>query len=318
MHTRESLAFCAKMCIFGGMKRFALLLLPVLLCQVPAFAGDDFAVAVQSVVNMREHPDYDKEMGTQVLMGTVVKVLERDETKEWLRIESPDGYKAWCHKMAVKEFDESQIEEWNSSRKIIITVPYTFFLESPDRNAGHVCDGCIGCIAIYSGQKGRFYCVTLPSGVKAYVPKSDAMLLERWEASLPSKEALPESIIKTAKMFLGIPYLWGGTSIKGVDCSGFTQQVFSLSGIQLPRNSSAQAKVGEPVDVSTGLHNLKPGDLLFFGKTREDGSTRINHVAIYIGGGKIIQSSYCVRINSLIEGTPDYYPRKVYAARRVF
>lgn len=300
------------------MKRFALLMLPVLICPVLAFAGDDFAVAVQSVVNMREHPDYDKEMGTQILMGTLVKVLEHDDREGWYLVESPDGYKAWCHDHAVKKMDDSSLAEWNSSRKIIVTVPYTFFLESPDRNAGHVCDGCIGCVALYSGQRGRFYCVTLPSGAKAYVPKSDAMLLEKWEAALPSKEALPESIIKTAKMFLGVPYLWGGTSIKGVDCSGFSQQVFSLNGILLPRNASAQAKVGEPVDISAGLHNLKPGDLLFFGKTREDGSTRINHVAIYIGGGKIIQSSYCVRINSLIEGTPDYYPRKVYAARRVF
>ncbi len=300
------------------MKRLTLLLLPVLLCPVFAFADDNFAVAVQSVVNMREHPDYDKEMGTQVLMGTVVKILGRDEKQDWYRIESPDGYKAWCHAMSIKELDGTQLDEWNSERKIIVTAPYTFFLEKPKRGSKHVCDGCIGCKAIFRGYKGHYIAVTLPSGKEAFVPKSDVMLLDRWEKTLPSTEALPQSIIRTAEMFLGVPYLWGGTSIKGVDCSGFTQQVFALNGIALQRNASAQAREGEEVDISQGLQNLKVGDLLFFARTREDGSARINHVAIYIGGGKIIQSSYCVRINSLIEGTPDFYPRKVYAARRMF
>ena len=300
------------------MKRFVLLLLPVLLCPVLALAGDDFAVAVQSVVNMREKPDYDQEMGTQVLMGTVVKVLGRDSVQGWYRIESPDGYKAWCHEMAIRELDDSLLSEWNNSRKVIVTSPYTFFLEEPASDSRQICDGCLGCKALYRGRRGHFIAVLLPSGKEAFVPKTDVMLLDRWEKQLPDEENLPQSIIKTAERFLGVPYLWGGTSIKGVDCSGFTQQVFALNGILLPRNASAQAKVGEPVEISAGLHNLKPGDLLFFAKTKEDGSARINHVAIYIGGGKIIQSSYCVRINSLVEGTPDYYPRKVYAARRVF
>lgn len=300
------------------MKRFAIILVMLAAATVAATAETGYAVAVQSVINLRERPDYDQEMGTQVLMGTVVKVLGRDENQDWYRVESPDGYKAWCHAMAIKEIDDAQLEEWNSQRKVIVTAPYTFFLENPKRGARHVCDGCIGCKAIYRGQKGHFIAVTLPSGKDAFVPKSDVMLLDKWESCLPSTEKLPHSIIRTAEMFLGVPYLWGGTSIKGVDCSGFTQQVFALNGIALQRNASAQAREGQAVDISEGLDNLKPGDLLFFAKTKEDGSARINHVAIYIGGGKIIQSSYCVRINSLVEGTPDYYPRKVYAARRMF
>ena len=125
-------------------------------------------------------------------------------------------------------------------------------------------------------------------------------------------------IIETAKTFLGVPYLWAGTSIKGVDCSGFSKSVFFLNGYMLLRNASQQYKTGEPVDVSQGLDNLQPADLVFFGReATADKPERISHVAIYLGDGKIIHSSMLVRINSLVEGQPDYYSRKPIRACRI-
>ncbi|HEY0867942.1 MAG TPA: C40 family peptidase [Fimbriimonas sp.] len=118
-----------------------------------------------------------------------------------------------------------------------------------------------------------------------------------------------ENVIKTAKGFRGVRYRWGGTSRSGVDCSGFTTQVFRAHGLRLPRTSVEQARVGKPVK-----GGLQAGDLVFFRTTR---GSRISHVGIYIGNGKFIHASSGggkVQVNSLREG---YYRSRFVTARRV-
>ncbi len=90
-------------------------------------------------------------------------------------------------------------------------------------------------------------------------------------------------LVNYAKKFLGNPYVWGGTSLtKGADCSGYVMQIFKQFGISLPHSSKAQANCGTKISAS----QLKPGDLIFYGKR-----STINHVAIYIGGGQVINAS---------------------------
>ena len=113
-----------------------------------------------------------------------------------------------------------------------------------------------------------------------------------------------EAIIAQAEKLLGVPYLWGGMSAKGVDCSGLVRISHIMNGILLPRNASQQVKCGERVE----LDNLQRGDLVFFGTPATDEKPmRITHVGIYLGENKIIHSSHRVRINSLIPGDDDYY-----------
>ena len=125
---------------------------------------------------------------------------------------------------------------------------------------------------------------------------------------------------------MGIPYLWGGTSIKGMDCSGFTKTSYLLNGIVLPRDASQQALVGDKVDIlendtlsiSKALKNLKPGDHLFFAADKRN--RRVTHTAIYIGNGDFIQAAGLVRINSMISGSKnydDFQSRTLVGARRV-
>lgn len=118
-----------------------------------------------------------------------------------------------------------------------------------------------------------------------------------------------QQIIDNAKKLLGTPYVWGGTTPKGFDCSGFVQYVFKQSGITLPRTTTEQYKVGTYVSKS----NLQPGDLVFLQNTYREG---ISHVGIYIGDGKIIHasSSKGVVISSL---STSYYIQHYYGARRV-
>lgn len=117
-----------------------------------------------------------------------------------------------------------------------------------------------------------------------------------------------DNLIKRAMSLQGVPYLWGGTTRKGFDCSGFVQYVFKASGVTLPRTSFEQFKVGTPVS----RDQLKPGDLVFFSTYKQGASD----VRIYIGGGRTIGSaSEGVGIHSLSE---SYWAKRYIGARRVF
>lgn len=299
--------------------------------QEPSPLGQEdengLALASLSVINMREEPDYAAELGTQALMGTPVKVLGRDDSY-WVKIETPDGYKAWVNEMAIEPIDQERLDAWKAARRVVVTSYYSFFLDAPRPGAGHVSDAVWGDIVEFLGTSGKYTKVKLPAGQEAYVPTADVTDLRTWvdsrEAVIPADAAAERVekaralILETAKKFLGVPYLWAGTSIKGVDCSGFSKTVYFLNGYMLLRNASQQCKTGEAVDVSGGLDNLQPADLVFFGReATEDKPERITHVAIYMGDGKIIHASQLVRINSLIEGEPDHYARKPLRACRI-
>ena len=116
-----------------------------------------------------------------------------------------------------------------------------------------------------------------------------------------------EEIISKAQSLMGIPYVFGGTTTKGFDCSGFTQYVFKASGIELPRTSYSQYGIGTAVPKD----QLQPGDLVFFA-TYDSGAS---HVGIYIGGGNFIHAADPgVKITSLGD---SYYSKRYLGARRM-
>ena len=127
-------------------------------------------------------------------------------------------------------------------------------------------------------------------------------------------------MIQFARSMTGFPYMWGGTSTKAVDCSGFVKTIYFMSGTILARDASQQFLYGKPVDVSESIDLLEPGDLLFFGHLRDDGSRRITHVGMYIGDTEVIHSSGMVRINSLDSRRPNfssYLKETLMGARRL-
>lgn len=273
-----------------------------------------YAVAANSVANLRFAPDYSSEMATQVLMGTPLKVLE--QKSYWYRVITPEGYIAWVTTGSVKRMDEAEFNGWKSSKRYIVDTHYTLFRDKPSPKGAIISDGVWGNIVQSEGKKVQnFVEVTLPNGKTAYVPSQDVKPFDKW---LESRNPTPENVLNTAKQFLGFPYLWAGTSIKGLDCSGFVKTAHFLNGIIVRRDASQQAKVGEEIDITNGIENLRAGDLLFFGrKATEDRPARVSHIGFYLGDGMLLHSATFVKINSLIPNTKDYYDGTMVCARRV-
>lgn len=260
-----------------------------------------YGVVNLSVANLRKKVSFASEMMTQALLGTPVKILQEDE---WYRVQTPDNYISWVNYSSIYPMNKAEYSSWNAADKIVVTSHYGFTYEEPDFNSQTVSDVVSGCMLKQEGIAGEFFRVSYPDGRKAYLPISDGMPEIKW---LKSKDQSAESIIKTGKTLMGIPYLWGGTSAKGLDCSGFVKIAMFLNGIILPRDASQMANVGENVDITNGLGNLMPGDLLFFGiKATPEQRERVIHVAIYMGNQKFIHSQGSVHISSFNPEDKEY------------
>lgn len=257
--------------------------------------GKTFGVINLSVANIRTNHEHSAEMATQAMLGTPVKVLKKDHG--WYLIQTPDEYIAWVDGDGIQQMTKAEYNTWNGAEKVLYTAFFGFTLSEPDLNSAHVSDIVKGNILKSLGEEKGFVKVEYPDHRTAFIPKNECMNFNSW---LESREPNAENLIKAGKSLMGVPYLWGGTSVKGVDCSGFTKTIYFLSGVILPRDASQQVYSGDPVDTRDSFDNLKPGDLLFFGnKATASTKEKATHVAMYIGNGEYIHSSGRVRINSL-------------------
>ena len=262
-----------------------------------------FGVINLSAANIRSKPDHPEELATQAILGTPIKILKKGEDGFYL-IQTPDNYIAWLDDDGFASMNEEEINSWNESSKIIYTHEYGFSYSRTDINSQHVSDLVEGNLLKLVDEEGNFYEVNYPDGREAYIKKDEAKPFNDWYTSL---NPTGQTILNTAYRFMGIPYLWGGTSTKGMDCSGFTKTVYFLNGIILSRDASQQVNNGELVDTKDGWQNLQAGDLLFFGKkVKENKKERITHVAIYIGDGDFIHAAGRVKVNSF-NPSKSYY-----------
>jgi len=270
----------------------------------PALEDRIYGITYLSASYIRSTPSHSSEMDTQTLMGMPMRILEKRGS--WWRVVTPEGYISWSN-VGVQAMTKEEYDVWNKANKIVITTHYTLFREQASATSAVVRDGIWGNIVLTTGEQGAYYKVMLPDGKPAFVPKSDAQKYDEW---LKQCNPTAVNLVATAKQFKGFPYLWGGTSIKGIDCSGFIKSCFYLNGVIIPRDASQQARVGEEIDISNGFDNLQPADLLFFGSKATDRSPeRITHVGMYIGNNQFIHSNSSnasVTIDGMIEGQPNY------------
>lgn len=277
----------------------------------PAFGLVDLSAA-----NLRSEPSQSAELATQASYGTPVMII--DDRGSWLRVQLPDGYRAWMERDALARLTPEMFGRWREAPRLIVTsVTETHAIA--DTLAGKVPDNVVTDLVLGSIVEGempglgtRYAAISLPDGRSGYVVAATVEPFGEWA----TKRYDPQAILSVAYSLMGVPYLWGGTTTKGVDCSGLVKTAFFASAIILPRNASQQAASGIAVDFTTP-HLLQPADLLFFSPEDEPESKRITHVAVYDGAGLYVHASGRVRVNGFDPSGARYLARPVKRAVRI-
>ncbi|MBK9390948.1 MAG: C40 family peptidase [Bacteroidetes bacterium] len=272
-----------------------------------------YGIATLSVINLRREPEHSAELVSQSILGTPVKVLKN--SGYWILVQTPDKYIAWSEKVSFQLMNEAEFNEWKNARKVIYIENTGWIYESIEEK-GVIGDIVAGSIMKSGGKSGSWEKVILPDGREGYVRGKTVVNYCDWKNRLTADGP---AVLRIASSLMGIPYLWGGSSSKGVDCSGFAQTAYFMNGIILSRDASLLALHGQPVDISDGWNNLNTGDLMFFGSIRNS-KPRVTHVAIYKGDSEFIHSAGRVMVNSLDSTRSNYssYRRNSFlSARRI-
>ncbi|NJB86387.1 cell wall-associated NlpC family hydrolase [Lewinella marina] len=265
---------------------------------------DSFGLVRVSVANIRTEPGHSQELTSQALMGTPLELLDRDHG--WYLVRTPDRYLAWLEEGAIQPADQGTLADWFSDDLRTCVPAQSNVLTAPGAST-IVSELVAGDLLQVTGQtRSGHQEVRLPDGRTGWVAAGD---LAPYDALATPEAVQTEEVLTTAFAQVGRPYLWGGTSPKAMDCSGFTKTAYYLNGYVIPRDASQQVHAGTDVPLDDDFSALERGDLLFFGNYREDGSERVTHVGFYLGEGRFLHAGAdngYITENSLREGDADY------------
>ena len=189
-------------------------------------AGQNWGIVRVSVANMRGEPEESSELVSQATMGSVVKVLR--ENSGWYYLQTSDKYLGWMKEESFVRCSKSGADAWIAARKVIVLSTYETVRLDAHAHSYPVCDLVAGSLLKNIGSAGAWTTVELPDGRKGFVPTASVADYESWKKNM---KPTPDGVEKTARSLLGVPYLWGGTSTKAMDCSGFTKTVYLMNGI---------------------------------------------------------------------------------------
>jgi cell wall-associated NlpC family hydrolase len=220
-------------------------------------------------------PSEKSELTDQLLFGDYFRILERK--KDWSFIKSEfDGYNGWINNSNhIIALSEEEFNQGLESSKFVVNQPFLRVSRKNEQLPFHIPGGSL--LSYWDKNSSAFQ-----NGKEIFSAESLSIKEDETRAGL----------IHYANQYLGAPYLWGGKSIFGIDCSGFTQIIFKMAGISLKRDSSEQVEQGSPVNF---LAESKKGDLAFF----DNDEGKITHVGIIMEDGKIIHASGRVRTDKL-------------------
>ncbi|MFM1652215.1 NlpC/P60 family protein [Brevibacillus sp. B_LB10_24] len=247
---------------------------------------------------------------TQALYGARVVIME--ERGDWIKVaaegqptpKSTLGYPGWVPKVQLT--DNHRLDEFSDRPFAIVTSPTAWLYDGNAMNHKFMEVSYNTRLPVQKEMGDKVMLITPNSGNK-WVSKADVAIYQS-ESDIPAPTGA--DLVNTAKKFLGLPYLWAGTSGFGFDCSGFTHTVFKSHGITIPRDSGPQSKAGTPVS----KEELQPGDLLFFAYNNGKGS--VHHVSMYIGDGKMIHSPNASRTVEIVSIDEPAYAVEFAGARR--
>lgn len=258
-----------------------------------------YGVVNQSLASLRKEPFERSEMVSQLLFGETFSVIE--EHKEWLRIQNSfDSYEGWLDRKVCILIDQ---EEYDLLSLSGITSIATRLFCAMAKSNGHGIRLCPGSnLYNYDSQNGTFKLIN--EEYKTFnVPFDDF------------NDSKPKMLVELANTFVNSPYLWGGRSPYGIDCSGLTQVLYKMVNIAIPRDASQQALVGTTVDF---MNMAQPGDLAFF----DDEEGNIIHVGMVMPENKIIHSSGYVKVDlidhqGIFSVNTNGYSHKLRVVKRI-
>lgn len=247
-----------------------------------------YGICNLSIVPCRAEPSGKSEMVTQLLLGEHFVILE--EKEEWIKIKTAiDNYECWISHKQFSPIREKTFTELQNNPAIQTNELFSLIIDKENGTT----------LPIVMGSK-------LPSFDKGLFKLEENSAYQFEGTTSENKKPNPKDILETAFQFLNTPYLWGGRTCWGIDCSGFTQLVYSVNGFQLPRDAYQQAETGSALSF---VEEAEPGDLAFF--DNEEG--KITHVGIILENNQIIHASGRVRIDKLDHYGIFHSERKKYS-----
>lgn len=236
----------------------------------------EYGISLLSIIPVRAEPREQSEQTSQLLFGETCTILDTKE--KWLHIRlDHDGYQGWVNRKTCMEIGEDEYNEVQEASVFIVDSQIAY-IENGDMQFPIVLGSSLpgfnddDLTLTFNGQTYSFQGLYKP-----FEPQASGDL-----------------IVKNALRFKGAPYLWGGRSLFGVDCSGFTQIVFKMCGFMLPRDAYQQVEKGIPVETFTAI---QPGDLAFFPNAKG----KISHVGILLNDKEIIHAYGSVRTDHFDE-----------------
>lgn len=268
-----------------------------------AWAETASAVIKQPVVNLFSKPTSDSDVISQAIYGWNVQVLE--EQPSWLKVRTADDYSGWVEASSATKRDVYAVsgsvatikglfasvyrETSITKHQPLLTVPFEARLE---------------VLAEPETEERRWIKVRLPDLREAWIQRGDV--------TLESTRMTSEEMLTFSRRFLGLPYLWGGTSTFGFDCSGFTQMLLRQTGVSVPRDAQPQAEWSGVAAVSKD--ELRAGDLLYFGTSNK----KITHTGVYIGNDEFIHATaYKTPVIQISKLSDPHWSELLVGSRRV-
>lgn len=235
-----------------------------------------YGISNLSIVPVRSEPREKSEMCTQILFGEHYTIT--DENTKWCQIKLAfDGYEGWIDRKMVNEIDEQNFFQLADIPRIVTTDVF---------NIVQPANGYSNFLIVAGSSLPHFDALVRTFKI------GDVKYLIQGNTIASAESNIRDVIIENALKYFNAPYLWGGRSPFGIDCSGFSQILYKMAGITIPRDADQQAMLGENL---TFVEEALPGDLAFF--DNEEGA--IVHVGVIWEKNKIIHSSGKVRIDNV-------------------
>ncbi|MDH7493851.1 MAG: SH3 domain-containing C40 family peptidase [Candidatus Saccharicenans sp.] len=285
-----------------------IMIIPTISCE-KAEETSTAGVIVTPVENMYSRADDQADVVSQALLGTTVKILKSEKKagkQVWYQVETPDTYQGWVSGRAVRPYTPGEKPYASEGQVMEITSLMAYIYVQPDvTKQKPLLFAPISAILVLEKYEGRWGQVILPDNRQGYIQMGDGLVRQ---APFQRPRLSPEQMVDIAKRFLGLPYFWGGTSPLGLDCSGYVQLIYRLSGIEILRDADIQFTSSGLLEVEKGQE--RTGDLVFFGRKS------ISHVGMMINDREFIHATTNQRPLVQISNLYDDYWQSIYQGCR--